>query len=253
MERKKILGHAVSMKLTGLILTYNCENLVQKAIDNIPKGILYEIICMDDDSKDNTREIVERNKISFFTHEHSGYGGNVSEGLKIAFKRGATHVVEIHGDGQYDSSKIIDVNAMLKNDNQIDLILGNRFYDYKKPLQNKMGIVKYFGNIGVTLVASMGLGIKSRDLFPGFRVYSQNFFEKLNFEKLSKFYWFSFEIIALSVFNNLKINEIAVDCDYKSEHSSMSMWKGFPFIWHTLKTIVQFRLAKLNIKSGIFK
>ncbi len=253
MERKKILGHTVSMKLTGLILTYNCENLVQKAIDNIPKDILYEIICIDDDSKDNTRELVERNKISFFTHEHSGYGGNLFEGLKIAFKRGATHVVEIHGDGQYDLSKIVDVNAMLKNDNQIDLILGNRFYDYKKPLQNKMGIVKYFGNIGVTLVASMGLGIKSRDLFPGFRVYSQNFFEKLNFEKLSKFYWFSFEIIALSVFNNLKINEIAVDCDYKSEHSSMSMWKGFPFIWHTLKTIVQFRLAKLNIKSGIFK
>ena len=122
-----------------------------------------------------------------------------------------------------------------------------------KPLENKMGIVKYFGNIGVTLMASLGLGIKSRDLFPGFRVYSQNFFEKLNFEKLSKFYWFSFEIIALSVYNNLKIREIAVDCDYKTEHKSMSMWKGFPFIWHTFKTIVQFRLSKLNFKSGIFK
>ena len=114
MERKKILGQAVSMKLTGLILTYNCENLVQKAIDNIPKDILYEIICIDDDSKDNTREIVERNKISFFTHEHYGYGGNLFEGLKIAFKRGATHVVEIHGDGQYDSSKILQNFLLMK-------------------------------------------------------------------------------------------------------------------------------------------
>ena len=197
------------MKLTGLILTYNCENLVQKAINNIPKNILYEVICIDDESKDNTRKVIEKNNISFFTHKHTGYGGNLFEGLKIAFKRGATHVVEIHGDGQYDLSKITDVYKILKNDNSIDLILGNRFYDYMKPLENKMGIVKYFGNIGVTLMASLGLGIKSRDLFPGFRVYSQNFFEKLNFEKLSKFYWFSFEIIALSVYNNLKIREIA--------------------------------------------
>ncbi len=241
------------MKLTGLILTYNCENLVQKAINKIPKNILYEVICIDDESKDNTRKVIEKNNISFFTHKHTGYGGNLFEGLKIAFKRGATHVVEIHGDGQYDLSKITDVYKILKNDNSIDLILGNRFYDYMKPLENKMGIIKYFGNIGVTLMASLGLGIKSRDLFPGFRVYSQNFFEKLNFEKLSKFYWFSFEIIALSVYNNLKIRDIAVDCDYKTEHKSMSMWKGFPFIWHTFKTIVQFRLSKLNFKSGIFK
>ena len=241
------------MKLTGVILTYNCERLVQKAIDKIPKNILHEIICIDDASIDNTKEVVEKNNILFFTHEHKGYGGNLFEGLKIAFKRGATHVIEIHGDGQYDLNRIIDVKEMLEKDNTIDLILGNRFYEYKKPLENKMGLVKFFGNIGVTFIASIGLGLKSRDLFPGFRVYSKNFYNTLNFEKLSKFYWFSFEIIALSVFNKLSIRDIPADCDYKSEHTSMSMWKGFPFIFHTVKTIIQFRLAKFKIKTGIFK
>ena len=241
------------MKLTGVILTYNCERLVQKAIDKIPKNILHEIICIDDASIDNTKEVVEKNNILFFTHEHKGYGGNLFEGLKIAFKRGATHVIEIHGDGQYDLRRIIDVKKILEKDNTIDLILGNRFYEYKKPLENKMGLVKFFGNIGVTFIASIGLGLKSRDLFPGFRVYSKNFYNTLNFEKLSKFYWFSFEIIALSVFNKLSIRDIPADCDYKSEHTSMSMWKGFPFIFHTVKTIIQFRLAKFKIKTGIFK
>ena len=64
---------------------------------------------------------------------------------------------------------------MLKDDKNIDLILGNRFYEYKKPLENKMGLIKFFGNIGVTFIASIGLGIRSRDLFPGFRVYSRIF------------------------------------------------------------------------------
>jgi glycosyltransferase involved in cell wall biosynthesis len=240
------------MKLVGLILTYNCENLVQKAINKIPTNSLDEVICIDDGSKDNTKNVVEKNNVLFFTHTHFGYGGNLFEGLKIAFERGATHVVEIHGDGQYDLKRIIDVKNILNNDSSIDLILGNRFYDYKKPLDNKMGIIKYIGNIGITFIASLGLGIKSRDLFPGFRVYSKTFYKTINFEKLSKFYWFSFEIIALSVFNNLKIINIPADCDYKAEHRSMSMWKGLPFVGHTLKTIVLFRLAKFNIKLGIF-
>jgi len=243
----------MTIKLTGIILTYNCENLVQKAIDVIPKNFLYEIICTDDESNDNTKEIIEKNNIEFYSHKHTGYGGNLYEGLKVAFDRGATHAVEIHGDAQYDNSKIIEAVNMLKNDSKIDLILGNRFYDYKKPLENNMGLIKYIGNIGVTFMASLGLGIRSRDLFPGFRVYSKNFYETLNFAKLSKFYWFSFEIIALSVFKQLKIKDIAVDCDYRGEHNSMSMWKGFPFVLHTIKTVIQFRLAKLNIKTGIFK
>ena len=241
------------MKLIGVILTYNCEKLIQKAIDKIPKNTLDEIICIDDASSDNTKSVLEKNKIPFFTHAHTGYGGNLFAGLKIAFEKQATHVIEIHGDGQYDLNRIIDVKNMLQKDKNIDLILGNRFYEYSKPLENKMGLIKFLGNIGVTFIASVGLGIKSRDLFPGFRVYSRNFYDTLNFEKLSKFYWFSFEIIALSVFNKLKIRDIPADCDYKNEHTSMSMWNGFPFIFHTIKTVIQFRLAKIKIKTGIFK
>ena len=45
-------------------------------------------------------------------------------GLKKAFEKGATHVIEIHGDGQYDLNRIIDVEKMLNDDKNIDLILG---------------------------------------------------------------------------------------------------------------------------------
>ena len=71
------------MKLIGIILTYNCEKLVQKAIDKIPKNILYDVICADADaSSDNTKSILEKNNIPFFTHEHTGYGGTSFFGLK---------------------------------------------------------------------------------------------------------------------------------------------------------------------------
>ena len=73
------------MKLIGVILTYNCEKFVQKAIDKIPKNTLDEVICIDDASSDNTKNVLEKNKIPFFTHEHTGYGGNLFAGFSDFF------------------------------------------------------------------------------------------------------------------------------------------------------------------------
>lgn len=240
------------MKIVGLLLTFNCENFVDNALNKIPKNSLDDLICSDDGSIDKTVEILKKKKIKYFTHKNLGYGGNLYYGLQKAFEMGATHVVELHGDGQYDFQQILNAKNLIIKNNP-DLILGNRFYEYKAPIRNGMGIVKYFGNIFITKVASFGIGISSRDLFPGFRIYSKKFFKTINFNNLSKFYFFSFEIIALSKFYNLKIEGIPIDCDYKKEHSSMSMLMGIPFIFHTIKTIIFYRLAKIKVYRGIFK
>lgn len=39
--------------MVGLILIYNCANLVEKAIKNIPSNILSDLVCCDDGSKYN--------------------------------------------------------------------------------------------------------------------------------------------------------------------------------------------------------
>ena len=115
----KLRKFAISEKQKVLCLGKNkCQNnpldfsLFLPQTLHICNNILHEIICIDDASIDNTKEVVEKNNILFFTHEHKGYGGNLFEGLKIAFKRGATHVIEIHGDGQYDLKRIIDVKKI---------------------------------------------------------------------------------------------------------------------------------------------
>ena len=52
------------MKLFGLILTYNCENLVEKTINSLSKNLFYKIICSDDGSVDNTKQKLIENNIS---------------------------------------------------------------------------------------------------------------------------------------------------------------------------------------------
>jgi len=194
------------MKLFGLILTHNCENILQNAIDKIPRSKFNKIICSDDGSTDKTEVVVKRNNIEFFKIEHSGYGSNSFNGLKLAFEMGATHVVEIHGDGQYDSN-INDVIDLLNK--KADLILGNRFFKFTEPiLVHGMPFYIYIGNLFFSFIARVGLNLPNRDLFSGFRVYSINFFNVIKNYELSKGYEFSFDIIALSKFYNLNIMSI---------------------------------------------
>ena len=74
-------------KKVGLILTYNCERMVQKAIDKIPKNFFDVIICSDDGSTDETIKILKDNNIPAYQNNHMGYGGNLYSGMKIAFNK----------------------------------------------------------------------------------------------------------------------------------------------------------------------
>ena len=159
-------------------------------------------------------------------------------------------MIEIHGYCQYSTSQI--PLTISKLDSGCDLILGNRFHDMLQPLRDGMDLIRYFGNIFISTVGRIGLGIPTRDLFPGFRAYSQRFIETIDLLRTSKNYFFSFEIIAQARYLKLKICQVPVQCDYKGEHHSMSLTKGIPAILHTCKTILYFRLALHNIKLGIF-
>lgn len=237
-------------KIFGVIMTYNCASLVGEAYSRIPKELFDSIICVDDGSTDNSVEVVHKLGIPVFTHSHTGYGGNLLFGLHKALELGATHMIELHGDGQYDLSVVPIAIERLRSG--CDLILGNRFYDMFQPLRDGMDIARYLGNIFLSTIARIGLGISTRDLFPGFRAYSRRFVETLDASDNSQDYFFSFEIIAQARYCNLRICPTPVRCDYKREHKSMKLWKGFPAILHTFYTIILYRLACFNIKRGVF-
>ena len=240
------------MKLFGLILTYNCENLVEKTINSLSKNLFYKIICSDDGSVDNTKQKLIENNIDFFSHKHTGYGGNLLFGLKKAFELGATHVVEIHGDGQYDFKNLHEIKSLFEKKNS-DLILGNRFYNLSETLKNGMPFHIFLGNIFFSSIARIGLGLRHKDLFPGQRAYSKNFFEMIINYELSNGYQFSFEIIALSKLHNLKINSVNSKCNYKGDRKTAPLSYTLFCFLNIIITCILYRLSKKNVFFSSFK
>ena len=239
------------MKIIGIIMTYNCGNFVQNAINQIPQEEFDEIICTDDGSTDNTIDVIKKNNIRFIKNDHLGYGMNLHAGMKKAFELGATHVVELHGDSQYDFSYVKDMKQ--KFNDGYDLVLGNRFFNYKEPLKNGMPIYIYLGNIFLTMLGRVGLGINNDDLFQGFRGYSKKLFTEINTRNFNQDYRFSYEIIAQAYYLNLKISSVPTKCNYKGEHTTMPLRRAIPCIIHALKIGLHYRLAKIGLKFSIFK
>lgn len=241
---------ATGLKIVGVLMAYNCAPLVGRAYRSIPREYFDEIVCVDDGSTDDTVAAARELGVAVFTHPHTGYGGNLFFGFRKALDLGATHIIELHGDGQYDFRAV--PAAIERLSAGCDLILGNRYHDILQPLRDGMGPARYLGNIFLSAIGRAGLGIPTRDLFPGFRAYSRKFVETIDIAHTSKNYFFSFEIIAQARYCDLKICQVPVRCDYHGEHHSMRLSKGIPAIFHTCYTVFLYRLARLNIKRGIF-
>lgn len=238
-------------KVVGIIMTWNCATMVEGIWNRIPKEYFDEVILVDDGSTDNTFEVAQKLGIKSFTHEHSGYGGNIKFGLQKATELGADYMVEIHGDGQYEPSFIPRALEMMREGH--DFLLGSRFTDILQPLRDKMSFVRWSANIALSFFDRIILQVPLTEFHTGFRVYSRKLVETVNFEGTSNDFLYSFEIIAQASYCNLRIGELAIRCDYSKEHSSISIRKSIRYALQTFGTLFNFILAKVGIREGIFK
>ena len=240
-----------SGKNIGIILAYNSASTLQDIYARIPKDVLDEIILADDGSTDNTLEVAEKLGVPSFTHPHRGYGGNIKFGLQKALERGGDYMVEIHGDGQYDPTAI--PMALKKIHQGYDFLLGSRFTDLKQPLRDGMSFARYFPNIILSFFDRLILGVKIGEFHSGFRLYSRRLLDATDFNKGSDDHLYSFEIIVMAKYHNLKIGDVPIRCNYRKDHSSISIKKSFLYAFQTFYILLLYILAKVGIKTKLFR
>lgn len=239
-------------KIVIIFLAYNASKTLEKFYREFPKELTSHIILVDDASKDNTYILAKKLGITSFKNPTNfGYGGNMKRALNISLEMGADIIIDIHPDGEYKPTAIpAAIEAINKG---AEFVLGNRFTSLSKVLKSGMYIWKLIPLKLLNYIDQLIFGINIDDLHQGFRVYTGKMLNKINYEANSNDYLFSFEIIAQSIFNGVKIAQVPVETSYTGKKRGATLKNSVRYSLGTFKILMLFLLAKLGIKTKIFQ
>ena len=122
------------MKFSIIIPVYNTEKYLKRCLDSVLNQTYdnYEMIVINDGSKDNTLKILQENNLNHINLVHNlGIGGAVQTGYKYAYENGYDIAIQFDGDGQHDVSYISAIcEPIIKG--QADMSIGTRYLDKKE-------------------------------------------------------------------------------------------------------------------------
>ena len=240
-------------KIYGVVICYNSENAIKNLYQRIDKENFDKIYFFDDNSTDNSYEIAK--KFDWFVVKNKtnlGHGGNLKKAVETAFLDGADYVLEIHADNQYNPNLITKAKDLIDQD--YALITGSRFINKNPHKEEGMPFLRYFSNIVMSNFTRKILSIELTEFHTGFKIFGRNFYNKVPFENCSNNYLFSFQIILMTKFFNLKYGEISISADYGKNVNSCNYYNGFIYLMANFSEIMFYFLARLNIfKKTIYK
>lgn len=240
-------------KVIAVMPAYNAAKTLEKTFNDIPKGLVDEVILVDDKSKDETVQIARRLGITVIVHKkNTGYGGNQKTCYEEALIKGADIVIMIHPDNQYDSSLTDELIRPIEN-GRFDIMFGSRIRTRKEALAGGMPFIKYFLNRITDLIENLILGVNFTEHFSGYRAYSRQVLEKIPFENFSDNFVFDQELMISAIAYGFRISEYPIPVRYSPESSSIKYLAGAIFLLGTGRVLLLFILHKLRIyKSKIF-
>jgi glycosyltransferase involved in cell wall biosynthesis len=236
-------------KIIVVMPAYNAEQTLEKTYEDIPKGLVDDVLLIDDASMDNTSEIAERLGITVIRHDRNrGYGGNQKTCYDNALKRGADIIVMVHPDYQYDP-RVIPFAVGFIQTGICDVIIGSRIRTRRETLEGGMPVYKYISNRVLTTIENSVLGQNLGDFHSGFRVYSREVLEKINYGINSNDFIFDTELLAQAVVFGYRIGDIPIPTRYAPDSSSINFGRALKYGFQTLIVMVKY----LMHRTGVFR
>lgn len=239
-------------KVIVIMPAYNAAKTLEQTYNEIYKDFVDEVILVDDNSQDETREIAKQLGIKTIVHkENKGYGGNQKSCYKAALKSGADIVVMLHPDYQYTPKLIPAIVSMMAFE-EYDAVFASRMLG-NSALKGGMPLYKFIANKFLTAFENILTNQKLSEYHTGFRGFTAEVLKTLPLESCNDDFIFDNEIIALMFYNNFNIGEISCPTKYFKEASSINFVRSCKYGLGVLAVSIKYRLAKLGIKSKIFR
>lgn len=236
-------------KVVVVLPAYNASKTLEMTYQEIEFSIVDEVILVDDLSKDNTVEVGKKLGIKhIIVHEQNkGYGGNQKSCYNKALEIGADIIVMLHPDYQY-TPKLIPAMTHLIASDLYHVVLGSRILG-KGALAGGMPFIKFAANRGLTLFQNILMNAKLSEYHTGYRAFSREVLEKVNYNANSDNFVFDNQMLAQIWHAGFEIAEITCPTKYFDDASSINLKNSSVYGLGVLKTSIEYRLQKWGIRK----
>ena len=126
------------MKVLIIVPAYNEALNIEKTIKDIKENTNYDYVIINDCSKDNTKEVCEKNNFNMISLPiNYGLTSGIQVGMKYAYKNDYDIAIQFDGDGQHEAKYLKELVKEIE-ENNYDIAIGSRFVTKKKPTTMRM-------------------------------------------------------------------------------------------------------------------
>lgn len=194
-------------EMTILIPALNEEETIHIVVERASgwleeNSVNGEILVVDNNSTDQTREIATSLGARVVYEEKQGYGSAIKRGINEAYGR---YIIMGDADDSYRFSEIGDMYKALLNGSQ--LVLGNRYYNMEKGAMPFLH--RYIGTPTLSFLIRHKYKVKIKDINCGLRGFTRNEMQglKLKTDGME----LASEMIIKAAKANLKISQVNIN------------------------------------------
>lgn len=161
------------MKVLIMIPAYNEALNIEKTVKDVLENTDYDYIVINDCSKDNTKEVCEKNNFNMLSLPiNYGLTSAIQVGMKYAYQNNYDIAIQFDGDGQHQAKYLKDLVQEIQIKN-CEIAIGSRFVEEKKPHSLRM-----FGSNLISFCIKLTTGKKIKDTTSGMRAYNRQAIEE---------------------------------------------------------------------------
>ena len=237
------------VKISVIIPTMNEEESIGEVLDEINralKGRNYEILMVDTNSKDRTREIGKKKGARIIDEPRRGYG----RAYKTGFERASGDVIAtLDGDTTYPASDIPGLADLLVKE-KLDFITTDRLSSMEK---GAMSLKHCFGNWILAKTMNLLFGLHLKDSQSGMWVFRKDALRRLNLTSdgmpLS-------EEIKIEAFTKLRAKEVPIKYRPRKGEVKLNSWgdgtKNLKFLFKKKKMMKEVK-SRTQIRETPFQ
>ena len=234
-------------KIVVVLPAYNASKTLETTYNEIPFDIIDDVVIVDDNSSDDTLAVAKKLGVKHIVkhQQNKGYGGNQKSCYNKAKELNADIIIMLHPDYQYTPKLLYSMASVIAND-LYPVVFGSRILGMGA-LKGGMPWYKYIANRLLTLFQNILLNQKLSEYHTGYRAFSKEVLNAVDYEKLSDDFVFDNQIISQIFFKGFDIAEITCPTKYFAEASSINFKRSAIYGLGVLKVSCLYRLAKWNL------